>query len=118
MFEKQIEQLSTVQMDGAHIRQVLHNLLTNALRHTPQGGSVTVVGRCKAGYGRRDGSRAARTGLQVLYRADKSRSRDTGGTGLGLAIVKAIVEAHDERMAVQSEGYDRGSTFSLYLPLS
>lgn len=54
----------------------------------------------------------------MLYRADKSRSRDTGGTGLGLAIVKAIVEAHDGRMAVQSEGYDRGSTFSLYLPLS
>ena len=51
-----------------------------------------------------------------FYRGDKSRSRESGGTGLGLAIVKAIIEAHDGRVAAQSEGLGRGSTFSIFLP--
>ena len=124
--EGQIEQLPVVHVDGARIRQVLHNLLTNALRHTPQGGSVTVVGRreadtiCLAVRDTGAGLDAEQLEwvFERFYRADKSRSRDTGGTGLGLAIVKAIVEAHDGQVAVQSDGPGRGSTFSLYLPLS
>ena len=52
-----------------------------------------------------------------FYRADKSRSRETGGTGLGLAIVKAIVEAHGGRVEAHSDGKGRGSTFALTLPL-
>jgi signal transduction histidine kinase len=52
-----------------------------------------------------------------FYRADKSRSRETGGTGLGLAIVKAIVESHGGRVAVSSEGLGKGSLFALCLPI-
>jgi signal transduction histidine kinase len=51
-----------------------------------------------------------------FYRADKSRSRETGGTGLGLAIVKAIVESHGGRVQVASDGLGKGSLFSIYLP--
>ncbi len=51
-----------------------------------------------------------------FYRADKSRSRETGGTGLGLAIVKAIVEAHGGRVEAASAGKSRGSRFTLRFP--
>ena len=51
-----------------------------------------------------------------FYRADKSRSRETGGTGLGLAIVKTIVESHGGRVQVSSEGLGKGSQFLIYLP--
>lgn len=122
----QIEQLPAVFVDAARIRQVLHNLLGNALRYTPRGGSVTVLGRreadaiCLAVRDTGAGLEAEQLEwvFERFYRADKSRSRDTGGTGLGLAIVKAIVEAHGGRVSVQSDGLGRGSTFSLYLPLA
>jgi signal transduction histidine kinase len=52
-----------------------------------------------------------------FYRADKSRSRETGGTGLGLAIVKAIVESYGGRVQVSSEGFGKGSQFLIYLPM-
>jgi two-component system OmpR family sensor kinase/two-component system sensor histidine kinase BaeS len=124
--DRQIEQLPMAHVDAARIRQVLHNLLANALRYTPRGGIVTVVGRreadaiCLAVQDTGAGLEAEQLEwvFERFYRGDKSRSRDTGGTGLGLAIVKAIVEAHDGRMAVQSDGIGRGSTFSLYLPRS
>ena len=52
-----------------------------------------------------------------FYRADKSRSRDTGGSGLGLAIVKALVEQHGGRVEVKSAGRGQGCEFILWLPL-
>ncbi|MGB5060740.1 MAG: ATP-binding protein, partial [Candidatus Promineifilaceae bacterium] len=52
-----------------------------------------------------------------FYRADKSRSRDTGGSGLGLAIVKALVEQHGGRVEVKSAGREQGCEFILWLPL-
>jgi two-component system sensor histidine kinase BaeS len=105
---------------------VLHNLLANALRYTPRGGCVTVVGRLEpdavylAVQDTGAGLDAGQLGqvFERFYRGDKSRSRDTGGSGLGLAIVKASVEAHGGRVAAQSNGADQGSTFSLYLPRS
>jgi signal transduction histidine kinase len=51
-----------------------------------------------------------------FYRADKSRSRETGGTGLGLAIVKAIVESHGGQVKARSEGKGKGSEFIIVLP--
>lgn len=122
----QIEPLPLARVDAARIRQVLHNLLANALRYTPRGGSVTVLGRiegdaiCLAVRDTGAGLDAEQLTMvfERFYRADRSRSRDTGGTGLGLAIVKAIVEAHEGRVAVRSDGPGQGSSFSLYLPLA
>jgi signal transduction histidine kinase len=90
-----IDRQPEVLVDPSRIRQVLFNLLTNALRHTPPGGAITVS----------------------VCGGDKSRSRETGGTGLGLAIVKAICEAHGGRVEVASAGNGRGSTFSVTLPI-
>jgi signal transduction histidine kinase len=52
-----------------------------------------------------------------FYRVDTSRTRDTGGTGLGLAIVKALVEIHDGKVYVESTGQNKGSTFTVILPI-
>jgi signal transduction histidine kinase len=117
--------LPEIPVDGIRIRQVLFNLLSNSLRHTPPGGSVTVTGTKTAGEIRLsvadtgEGLEPAQLAavFDRFYRADKSRSRETGGTGLGLAIVKAIVEAHGGRVAVQSAGKGQGSAFSVSLPI-
>jgi signal transduction histidine kinase len=118
--------LPQVNVDPFRIRQVIFNLLTNALRHTPAGGSITIDGTC-------DGRMVTLTicdtgdGLEPeqlasvfdrFYRADKSRSRETGGAGLGLAIVKAIVEAHHGRVEASSAGRGKGSQFSIHVPVT
>lgn len=116
--------LPTIAVDALRIRQVLHNLLANAIRYTPHGGSVTVLGRLDPDevYLAVQDTGAGLAADQVesiferFYRNDRSRSRDTGGTGLGLTIVKAIVEAHGGRVAAQSNGVGQGLTIALYLP--
>lgn len=121
-----LERLPSIRVDAVRIRQVLHNLLANALRHTPDGGSVTVVGRTDhdAVYLAVQDTGAGLEAEQLelvfdrFYRSDRSRSRDTGGTGLGLSIVKAIVEAHDGRVVATSNGLGKGSSFGFYLPQS
>jgi signal transduction histidine kinase len=118
------ERLPEVTVDPIRIRQVLFNLLSNAFRHTPAGGEICVNGTCSAGEVRLSVQDTGE-GLEPeqltavfdrFYRADKSRSRETGGTGLGLAIVKAIVETHGGRVAATSEGRGRGSQFTIALP--
>jgi signal transduction histidine kinase len=119
-----VDRLPEVAVDAIRIRQVLFNLLSNALRHTPAGGAITVtVARrageiCLAVQDSGEGLEAAQLAavFDRFYRADKSRSRETGGSGLGLAIVKAIVEAHGGRVTAHSEGKGRGSTFEVWLP--
>ena len=119
-----VQALPEVMVDPIRIRQVLFNLLANALRHTPAGGAVSVSGTVAAGEVRL-AVRDTGEGLEPeqlaavfdrFYRADKSRSRETGGTGLGLAIVAAIVAAHGGRVTAQSAGKSRGSTFGVTLP--
>jgi signal transduction histidine kinase len=116
--------LPVVSADPDRIRQVLFNLLVNALRHTPQGGRVTVGGAAvdetvtiwvaDTGEGLDAGELAAV--FDRFYRTDRSRSRQTGGSGLGLAIVKAIVEAHGGRATAESAGKGQGSRFMVSLP--
>jgi signal transduction histidine kinase len=108
-------------LDPVRIRQVLFNLLSNALRHTPRGGVIRVLG-ANTPAGMRLIVEDTGEGLEPeqlasvfnrFYRADKSRSRETGGTGLGLAIVKAIVEAHGGTITASSEGKGQGSRFTI-----
>jgi signal transduction histidine kinase len=117
--------LPTVEIDAARIRQVVHNLLSNALRHTPPGGKITVtVERHLETLEIR--VRDSGEGIEAhhlpyvfdrFYRTDSGRSREKGGVGLGLAIVKAIVEAHEGQVTVTSSGIGKGSTFTVTLPL-
>jgi two-component system OmpR family sensor kinase/two-component system sensor histidine kinase BaeS len=121
----QVNALPEILIDPFRIRQVLFNLLSNALRHTPEGGCVTVCGIQTAkeivisvqdtGEGLEPDQLASV--FDRFYRVDKSRSRETGGSGLGLAIVKAIVEAHGGSVEVDSAGKSQGSTFIVNLPL-
>jgi signal transduction histidine kinase len=116
--------LSEIIGDRSRIRQVLHNLLANALRHTPAGGRVTIQGRSEAGrvtlavQDSGDGIDAQQIAhvFDRFYRTDPSRSRETGGSGLGLAIVKAIVEAHGGMIRATSAGLGQGSTFTIVFP--
>jgi signal transduction histidine kinase len=118
-------QLPELSVDPTRIRQALFNLLSNALRHTPSGGEISVAGDQAqggvvlsvkdTGEGLLPDQLAAV--FDRFYRADKSRSRETGGTGLGLAIVKAIVESHGGWVQVSSDGLGKGSWFSIHLPM-
>lgn len=117
--------LSTVNVDRSRLRQVLHNLLANALRHTPTGGRVTVGVAQTAGRVRLTvqdtGEGVELQHLEHLfdrfYRTDPSRTRETGGSGLGLAIVKAIVEAHGGEVTATSAGVGKGTRFTIFLPV-
>ena len=113
----------TVCADAQRLEQILGNLLSNALRHTPSGGAVTVRGWPEgtgASFSVEDtGSGIAPQDLPHLferfYRTDPARARADGGTGLGLSIAKQLVEAHGGTITVRSE-VDRGSTFIVQLP--
>jgi len=120
----EVPQLPKVNVDPFRIRQVLFNLLSNALRHTPEGGKIVVNGETGPGVVRLsvqdNGEGLEPEQLSAVfnrfYRADKSRSRETGGTGLGLAIVKAILEAHGGQVEAQSAGKGQGSQFKVSIP--
>ena len=117
--------LPTVLADETRLDQVLDNLLSNALRHTPSGGRI-VLGAALAGPGRlqlsvRDtGPGIAPEALPYIfdrfYRADAARSDETGQSGLGLAIAKALVDAHGGTLTVESV-VGQGTTFQIELPV-
>jgi len=114
-------------LDENRIRQVLHNLLSNAFRYTPRGGKVEISAKRLSANNELDIT-VKDTGAGIspeelphifdrFYRAEEATSRDRGGTGLGLAIVKAIVEAHGGRISVNSGGRNQGSAFSIKFPI-
>ncbi len=111
--------------DPDRLKQVLLNLVDNAIKYTPSGGEVTLSLERDDAWVRVS---VADTGIGIppqdltkifdrFYRVDKARSREKGGSGLGLAIGKWIVEAHGGRIEVQSE-LGKGSTFTVWLPLA
>jgi two-component system phosphate regulon sensor histidine kinase PhoR len=107
------------------IRSALGNLVSNAVRYTPEGGEITLAWRERDGEGvfsvTDSGEGIAAEHIPRLterfYRIDRSRSRETGGTGLGLAIVKHVLTRHGARLDVQSAP-GKGSTFSAIFPAS
>lgn len=113
----------TVEADEVGMRQVLANLLTNAIDHTPSRSPIEVrleatdghatVAVVDHGPGLGDGE-AARV-FERFYRADPSRTRGTGGTGLGLSIVSAIVKAHKGEVTTRPTP-GGGATFVVRLP--
>lgn len=116
--------LPLVRADGDRIIQVLVNLLGNALRYTPSGGSVRVSAERTHAHVifhiADTGSGIAPEHLPHLferfYRVDKARARAGGGSGIGLTIAQALVEAHGGSIWATSLGSDHGSTFSFTLP--
>ncbi len=115
--------------DPARLTQVLHNLLANALGHTPPGGTISLRAGREVGEksevwlavqdsGEGISSKDLPHVFDRFYRADPARSRATGGAGLGLAIVRAIVEAHGGQVSATSDGVPgHGSTLRVQLPL-
>ncbi|CBG67318.1 putative sensor kinase [Streptomyces scabiei 87.22] len=109
--------------DPVRMRQVLGNLTSNALRHTPAGGTVTLTARQDGDLAvlivEDTGSGIAADDLphvfERFWRAEKSRSRRTGGSGLGLSIVRQFVEAHEGTVTVDSDA-GKGCVFTLGLP--
>jgi two-component system, OmpR family, phosphate regulon sensor histidine kinase PhoR len=105
------------------IRSALGNLVSNAVRYTPEGGEITLAWREHEGEGifsvTDTGEGIAAEHIPRLterfYRIDRSRSRETGGTGLGLAIVKHVLTRHGARLEIQSTP-GKGSTFSAIFP--
>jgi two-component system phosphate regulon sensor histidine kinase PhoR len=105
------------------IRSALGNLVSNAVRYTPDGGEVTLAWRERNGDGvfsvTDTGEGIAAEHIPRLterfYRVDRSRSRETGGTGLGLAIVKHVLTRHGARLDIQSIP-GKGSTFAAIFP--
>lgn len=104
------------------LRSALGNLVSNAVRYTPDGGDIILSWGEEKGlfYVRDSGIGIEPQHIPRLterfYRIDRSRSRETGGTGLGLAIVKHILNRHQARMDIISE-LGKGSTFKVWFPL-
>jgi two-component system sensor histidine kinase ResE len=113
-----------VEADEQRISQVFVNLIDNALRFTPAGGSVKVVIDAEDGQAM---IRVRDTGMGIPYKdlpyvferfyvAERSRTRGVSGAGLGLSIVKQIVEAHRGSVDVESS-LGRGTTITVRIPI-
>ena len=116
--------LPKVKMDTHRIRQVLNNLLQNAISHTGEKGSINVSARKQSDEivvsvsdtGEGISSEDLPNIFERFYRVDRSRARATGGSGLGLTIAKRMVEAHGGKITAESE-QGKGSTFTFTLPI-
>ncbi len=113
----------TVRGDETQLTSMFTNLVDNAVKYTPPGGRVEVIGGFE---GQEIVVRIADTGIGIpegklsriferFYRVDKARSKATGGTGLGLSIVRHVAQNHGGRVTVQSTP-GRGSVFTVRLP--
>ncbi len=114
-----------VSADAERMAQVLGNLLDNALRHTPAGGSVTLATASSdprwveitvSDTGEGIEPEALGHIFDRFYRADLARTRDRRGSGIGLTISRALVEAHGGGISARSAGKGAGATFVVRLP--
>lgn len=121
-----IEATSELAGSATELQSAMSNLLSNAVRYTPAGGSIEITWRLlpdgRAEFAVRDsGPGIAAEHIPRLterfYRIDRSRSRETGGTGLGLAIVKHVAQRHGAELRIESH-IGEGSRFALVFPLS
>jgi len=115
--------------DPHRLKQVVDNLISNAIRYTPAGGEVTVsTARAETSNGAWATVTVSDTGIGIpepeidhifdrFFRGEKPRRMQISGTGLGLAIVKEIVELHDGRITVKSKPGE-GSAFTVWLPVT
>ncbi len=113
----------SIHADRDRISSVIINLISNAVKYTKPNGHINIEAKAvKDGFlfmVEDDGVGIDKTDLphifEHLYRADASRSRDSGGSGIGLSVVKAVVAAHDGHIEVESEP-DMGSKFTIFIP--
>jgi two-component system sensor histidine kinase ResE len=122
--EAAIPENAPVWADRDRIQQVMQNLVENAVRFSPHGGTIFITAAVEPGGKVKIAVRDEGPGIPAedlphiwerFYRAEKSRDRKKGGTGLGLAIAREIIEAHGETIAVASTA-GQGTVFSFTLP--
>jgi two-component system sensor histidine kinase BaeS len=112
-----------ISLDPLRVEQILGNLLSNALRHTPEGGQISLKLALTSGAVtlsvRDTGAGIPAEALPHLferfYRADKARSREDGGSGLGLTIARQLAEAHGGTLTAANHP-EGGAIFTLMLP--
>ncbi|MBN2123085.1 MAG: response regulator [Deltaproteobacteria bacterium] len=120
---KPLPDLAPVLANRYNMEEVISNLISNAIKYTPEEGAVTVSALMENDY---LCIRVSDTGIGIseddrehildrFYRVKDDKTRHITGTGLGLAIVKSILKAHNGTIRIESE-VDKGSTFSVYLP--
>lgn len=114
-----------VRADREGLREILDNLVDNAVKYTPDGGTITLRWRIDGGQAQIDvqdtgigiGEKDLGRVFERFYRVDRARSRQLGGTGLGLSIVKHLAQSFGGKVGVRSDR-GNGSTFSVDLPLA
>ncbi len=119
------ENCPSVEADPQRIEQVLVNIIENAIRHTPAGGTIYLAASCSeqaVEISIRDtGPGILKAALphifERFYRVDRSRSRDQGGSGLGLAIARNLVESHGGSLTAENHP-DGGAVFKIVLPVT
>lgn len=115
-----------IEGDAVRLEQIFNNLLTNALKYTSSGGAIEFLVTCEDNEGI---VRIRDTGLGIdpelqpyifdlFTQAKRSLDRSQGGLGIGLTVTHGLVQMHQGRISVQSEGLGKGSTFEVRLPLS
>lgn len=112
-----------IEGDHTRLRQVLDNLVSNAIKYSPKGGIIKIAGQCSerdvtvsvSDQGEGIAERDLQHIFERFFRIDNTLSRRTQGTGLGLYLVRAIIEAHHGKIDVRSK-YGKGSTFYFTLP--
>jgi two-component system sensor histidine kinase VicK len=118
------KQLPEIMGDKSRIEQVLINIVSNAVRYTPEGGKITISAGAS---GSNIWIKVSDTGVGIpkediprlfdrFYRVDKARTRAYGGTGLGLSIAHEIITKHGGSIQVESE-LDKGTDFIILLPI-